>query len=54
MSEFVLITGMIATIFALIWQHNTWINTFFKVFFCYQAMWAAYLLFGPENLITKF
>jgi len=53
MSLYILLSGIIFMMLAFVWVSRTWLNVFIKACLTIGALWSAYLLLGPMNLITQ-
>lgn len=54
MSEYVTFSTIIMFVFGMMWSKNTFLNIMIKTILFIMVVFGLYLLFGPENLITKF
>ena len=54
MSEFVLATAASFSILGFMWSTNGFLNCTIKTGLFGMVAWAAYLLFGPANLVVQF
>ena len=54
MSEFILIAAILFSILGFAWSSRTLLNCTIKTGLFGMVAWAAYLMFGPANLIAQF
>jgi hypothetical protein len=53
MSLYILLSGLLFMFLAFTWRKDFWLNVCLKMAFTIGALWSAYMLLGPMNLITQ-